>query len=310
MRTRYTIRRGISLSARLEHSLCRIPVGKETDEITMNGCKFANKGARTNSRIFRRYFSNIKMLKPLAAWISFVTLSAFLIALGWSSVLAEDAIDVGKFSAAAEGSIPPAGWEPLVFTKIARHTEYVLVIDGDTVVVKATSAAAASGLAHKVNIDLRKYPIIKWRWKVSNIIGKSDVARKDGDDYAARIYVTFAYEPDKVSFVKKLKYEAGRVLFGQDIPIAAINYIWESKTPVDTIVDNAYTDFVKMIVIESGKDKVGQWVDEERNLYEDYKKAFGSEPPLVSGVAIMTDTDDTAESAIAYYGDIVFQAKQ
>jgi len=251
------------------------------------------------------------MIKPLTAMLSSVALGAYLVSLGWSSAAPVEAVvDVGKFSTAAEGNIPPAGWEPLVFPKIARHTGYVFVKDGDAVVVKATSAAAASGLTHRVKIDLRKYPIIKWRWKVSNVIEKSDVTRKAGDDYAARIYVTFAYEPEKVSFVKKLKYKAGRALFGQDIPIAAINYIWESKTPVDTIVDNAYTDFVKMIVMESGKDKVGQWVDEERNLYEDYKKAFGSEPPMVSGVAIMTDTDNTGESAIAYYGDIAFRAKQ
>jgi hypothetical protein len=48
-------------------------------------------------------------------------------------------------------------------------------------------------------------------------------------------------------------------------------------------------------------------VSEERNLYEDYKKAFGQEPPMISGIAIMTDTDNTAESAIAYYGDILFK---
>ncbi len=250
------------------------------------------------------------MIKPLAAIVSSITLSACLLTLGWSSVAqAEDIIDVGKFSAAAEGKTPPAGWEPLIFPNITQHTDYAMVKDGDAVVVKATSAAAASGLTHKTEIDLKKFPIIKWRWKVSNVIDKSDVTRKEGDDYAARIYVTFAYEPDKVSFGKKLKYKAGRALLGQDIPIAAINYIWESKTPIDTIVDNAYTDFVKMVVIESGEDKVGQWVEEERNLYEDYKKAFGTEPPMISGVAIMTDTDNTGESATAYYGDIVFKAK-
>ncbi|MGO8989997.1 MAG: DUF3047 domain-containing protein [bacterium] len=58
--------------------------------------------------------------------------------------------------------------------------------------------------------------------------------------------------------------------------------------------------------LESGADKLNQWVNEDRNVYEDYKKAFGEEPPMISGVAIMTDTDNTGESAIAYYGDIVF----
>jgi hypothetical protein len=62
-----------------------------------------------------------------------------------------------------------------------------------------------------------------------------------------------------------------------------------------------------MIVVESGGSMLNQWVSEERNIYEDYKKAFGDEPPAISGVAIMTDADNTGESAIAYYGDIVFK---
>jgi Protein of unknown function (DUF3047) len=282
----------------------------ENMAFTMDQRDLAKKIARKNG-IFRGLLHVINMMQPLAVIICFFMLSAFLVAFNCNSVAqAEAVIDVGRFSTTDEGNIPSAGWEPLIFPKIAKHTDYVFVKDGDTVVVKAISAAAASGLTHRVQIDLRKYPFIKWRWKVSNVIEKSDVARKDGDDYAARLYVTFAYEPDKVGFVRKLKYKAGRALFGQDIPIAAINYIWESKSPINTIVDNAYTDFVKMIVIESGSDKVGRWVDEERNLYEDYKKAFGSEPPMVSGVAIMTDTDNTGESVIAYYGDISFQANQ
>ena len=90
-------------------------------------------------------------------------------------------------------------------------------------------------------------------------------------------------------------------------PLAAINYIWESTTPKGTIVPNPYAEQVKMIVVESGRVLINQWVNEERNVYEDYRKAFGEEPPMVSGVAIMTDTDNTGESAIAYYGDIVFK---
>jgi hypothetical protein len=61
-----------------------------------------------------------------------------------------------------------------------------------------------------------------------------------------------------------------------------------------------------MIVVRSGAAAVGTWVDEERNVYEDYRKAFGEEPPMIKGIAVMTDTDDTGESATAWYGDIVF----
>lgn len=215
-------------------------------------------------------------------------------------------LEVGKFSAASEGAAIPDGWKPLTFKKIPKLTTYELVKDGEHVVVKATSEASASGLTKEVKIDTRDYPIVRWRWKIENLLKTSDATRKDGDDYPARLYITFEYDPDKVSVGKKLKYKAGRVLFG-DIPIGAISYVWERKAPVGAVIDNAYTDFVKMVVVESGPQKLGLWIDEERNIYQDYKKAFGEEPPMINGVAIMSDTDNTKEQATAYYGDIIFK---
>jgi len=218
-------------------------------------------------------------------------------------------LKVGAFSAAAAGAELPDSWTPLTFKKIERQTQYEVVKDGGMSVVKAVSEASASGLTKAVTIDPREYQIVRWRWKVENLLQKSDVQRKDGDDYPARLYITFAYEPDKVSFGKKLKYKAGQALFG-DIPIGALNYIWDGKSPVGAMVDNAFTSFAKMIVVESGAQRVGSWVEEERNVYEDYRLAFGEEPPAISGVAIMTDTDNTKERAVAYYGDIVFVRSQ
>lgn len=214
-------------------------------------------------------------------------------------------VEVAKFSRATVGQSVPDGWKPLTFKKIPAQTKYEVINDGDVTVVKASSDASASGLIKEVKIDPRKYPIVRWRWKVENLLTNSDATRKDGDDYPARLYITFEYDPDKVSVGKTLKYRAGRVLFG-DIPIAAINYVWERKAPVGAIIDNAYTDFVKMVVVESGPQKLGMWIDEERNIYEDYKKAFGEEPSMINGVAIMSDTDNTKERATAYYGDITF----
>jgi len=214
-------------------------------------------------------------------------------------------LEVGKFSASQVGQAMPEGWKPLTFQKIPKQTVYELIKDGEAVVVKAVSDASASGLIKAVNIDPKEYPIVRWRWKVENILKHNDVTRKDGDDFPARLYITFAYDPEKVRLAKKLKFKAGQAIFG-DIPIGALNYIWDTHAPVGTIVENAYTDFAQMVVVESGPQKVGLWVSEERNIYEDYKKAFGEEPPLINGIAIMTDTDNTKERATAYYGDIQF----
>ena len=214
-------------------------------------------------------------------------------------------MEVGKFSASRPGSAQTDGWKPLMFKKIPKPTAYQLVSDGSAVVVKATSEAAASGLTKEVKIDPSIFPVVQWRWKVENLLVRSDVTRKSGDDYPARLYITFEYDPDKVSLGRKLKYNAGRALFGE-IPIGALNYIWDTQTPPGTVVDNAYTDFAKMIVVESGAEKVGVWVEESRNVYQDYKQAFGEDPSFINGVAIMTDTDNTKERAVAYYGDIRF----
>jgi hypothetical protein len=214
---------------------------------------------------------------------------------------------VGKFSAEEVGNGPPVGWKPLTFKKIDRHTVYSLIKEGNTVVVKALAESSASGLTRETEINPKEYPIVQWRWKVTNVLKKGDVKRKEGDDYPARIYITFEYDPSRLGFFDKAKYEMVRLLYGQYPPIGAINYIWESKAAEGTMVPNPYTDRVVMIVVESGGSKLNQWMSEERNVYEDYKKAFGQEPPMISGVAIMTDTDNTGESAIAYYGDILFK---
>jgi hypothetical protein len=214
-------------------------------------------------------------------------------------------VEVARFSISEPGASLPDGWKPLTFKKIPKLTTYELVKDGAHVVVKAVSDSSASGLTKEVRIDPKEFPIVRWRWKVENLLQKSDVTRKDGDDYPVRLYITFEYDPAKVSFGKKLTYKAGQALFG-DIPIGAISYVWETKAPVGVIIDNAYTGFVKMVVVESGPSNIGLWVDESRNIYEDYRKAFGEEPPMINGVAIMSDTDNTKERATAYYGDIVF----
>lgn len=218
-----------------------------------------------------------------------------------------DTLEVGKFSAAPVGDTLPPGWKPLDFKKIKRHTTYTLVKEDHTVVVKAVADASASGLTREIEINPKEYPIVQWRWKIMNILKKADIYRKSGDDYPARIYITFKYNPSKVGLFGRAKYEMLRLLYGEFPPLDAINYVWASKAPVGTMVPNAYTDQVMMFVIESGSAKLGQWVSEERNVYEDYKKAFGGEPPMISGVAIMTDTDNTGEFATAYYGDIFFR---
>ena len=236
-----------------------------------------------------------------------IGLTLSLIMSSFASADSEELLQVGEFSQAQPGKIFPQGWKPLTFEKIPTHTQYELVKDQDTVVVKAVSNQSSSGVTREIRIDPKEFPVVEWRWKVANILKNGNVHEKSGDDYPARLYITFEYDRTKVGFFEKAKYETARLIYGQYPPIGALNYIWESKSPIGTIVPNPYTDRVNMIVIESGEARLNEWITEERNIFEDYKEAFGGDPPNISGVAIMTDTDNTKEQAVAYFGDIVFK---
>lgn len=202
------------------------------------------------------------------------------------------------------GGGPPQGWKPLTFPKISRHTVYALEEESGKTSLRAQADASASALVHEIEVNPREYPVLLWSWKVENIIDKGDETKKEGDDYTARVYVNFRYDPEKASLWERTQYGIARAVYGSYPPKGALNYIWANKLPVGKSIDNAYTARAKMVAIESGRARVGQWVSEKRNLYQDYRALFGEEPPAVIGLAVMTDTDNTGEKAVAYYRDI------
>ncbi|NOY68741.1 MAG: DUF3047 domain-containing protein [Deltaproteobacteria bacterium] len=219
-------------------------------------------------------------------------------------------LEIGKFSALLSGQEFPQEWKPLVFKKIKTHTDYRLVVEANKTVVVAKSHGGASGLVRRIQVDLKSYPVIRWRWKVTATYPKGDISKKSGDDLPARIYIMFKYNPDHVGFFERAVYRTMKAFYGAYPPIDAINYVWASHMPVGTIASNPYTSKLKFIVVQSGNRNLGKWITETRNIYEDYKKAFGNEPPMISGIAIMTDTDNTNSSALTYYGDIEFLANR
>jgi hypothetical protein len=218
---------------------------------------------------------------------------------------------ISAFSQGTPGGALPAGWTPLVFRNIAEHTRYTLVRDAEAgVVVKAEAKRSASGLTHALDLPAADRPMLTWRWKAANLIAAGDVRRKEGDDYPARIYVSFRYSPERLTVFERTKYAAARIFYGEYPPHAGLNYIWDARAPAGTIVPNPYTDRVRMVVVESGTENLGRWLAYERDIVADYRQAFGEEPPPISGVAVMTDADNTGEEVVAYYGDIALSPRR
>ncbi|MCH8557212.1 MAG: DUF3047 domain-containing protein [Balneolia bacterium] len=213
-------------------------------------------------------------------------------------------IEAGLFSAYSAKETLPSNWEALTFRGIDR-TEYTLYdYDGKTV-IRAVSENASSALVRRKAIDPAEFPILRWSWKTEQVFEKGDVTSKDGDDYPVRIYIIFDYDTGNLSLWQRTKIRAARLVHGE-IPARAINYVWDTDSEPGTIVPNPYTELVKMVVVESGEEHVGEWVSYEMNVFQDYRNIYGEDPPEIAAVAIMTDTDDTGERAISYFGDLKF----
>jgi hypothetical protein len=228
-----------------------------------------------------------------------------LAALGQAATRA-GRIDAMRFSAMKAGELPAGELRPWAFAGSTRPTRYSLVADGGSVVLRADAEASASGIVRELSVDPRTHPIVEWRWKVMNLVERGDLYAKAGDDYSARVYVTFELDSATLPPADRVRLAMARLVHGEIVPAAALCYVWDRKAARDTIAANAYTDRVRMIVAESGPARVGQWVGIRRNLREDYRRAFGGEPSAVTGVVVSTDTDNTGEVVVAYYGDIAF----
>lgn len=176
-------------------------------------------------------------------------------------------------------------WEEKIFKGRVLYSVKVEKAGG---YLTAYSEDAASGIFYKLRFDPKRRPMISWKWKVIKFPEKGGARVTDSkwiekDDYAARLYVIFP----------RFSFKSTETL----------EYIWDKEIPEGTIMTSPYLKNIKLIVIESGE-KLGEWVYEERNIYEDFKKAFNREPGRVGAIAIMTDTDNTISTAEAYYDEL------
>jgi len=213
---------------------------------------------------------------------------------------------VSHFSDSPPGNALPIGWEEWTLSRFKKPTEYQLVMEDGSTVVKASAHASASGLLYRLSLDPRKYPLLQWRWKVTELIATADNTTKNTEDSPVRVAVSFDGDIEKLPLGDRLLFDSIRLLAGQNMPYATLMYIWENRAPKGTVIPNPHTARVRMIVAETGRDKLGNWVEETRNVYEDFKRAFGEEPGIITSIGIMTDTDNTGGNVHAFYGDFQF----
>lgn len=219
-----------------------------------------------------------------------------------------EVVEVARFSRMQAGAPLPAEWLGWGTHSGKRLTEYRLVPAAQGTVLEAYADRAGTGLYRRVRVDPHRQPMLEWSWRIGNAIPGADLRVGSREDSAARLVVSFHGDRQKIDLEDRLKLRLAKAIAGEPLPYAMLIYVWSNQIPVETALPSPQIDRIRMVVVERGDERVGQWLNYRRNILEDYRRAFGDEPGDIVAVGVLTDSDNTQQVARSYYGDITLRA--
>ncbi len=234
-----------------------------------------------------------------------VVLSLTVLA-AWTPTSQATPIWLGRFAVTTPTTpaAPPPPWQVVRLNPKVAPTHYQTRLWDGVAAVEARADASMALLARPLDVDLNTTPVLCWRWRVQRVLQSADISTRQGDDYAARVYVAFSVASDAMSLATRSKLALGRALYGEQVPDAALNYVWDKHSPIGTRRANAYTERTQMIVQRSGSALAGQWVVERVNVLADAVQTFGTERLRAVLLAVAADTDNTGEQAHSGFADL------
>jgi Protein of unknown function (DUF3047) len=217
-----------------------------------------------------------------------------------------EVVEVARFSRLRAGdSLAP--WEPWSILRGNTPTSYrVVEVDG-VAALEADSAEGGSGMWRKIRIDPHTHPVMEWRWRVPAEV-ETRFEKNSSTSPPVRLSLAFHGDPAKLDFDDRVKLRLANALTVHGLPYASLLYVWMVGVPAETLLHSPHTDRVRMIVVESGVQRAGEWITLRRNVVQDFRRAFGEEPADMVGVGLMTDYGDDGSRRRAFSGDITFRS--
>jgi hypothetical protein len=181
-------------------------------------------------------------------------------------------------------------FDTLQVKKVKGETSWTLGLNEKGNFLKSEAEGKGSGLGKELKIDLLKTPYINITWMVEKDLSGIIENSKKGHDYAARVFV-----------VKK----TGSTVLSNRV----INYVFSSNNKIGENWPSPYTKKSIDYVLSTTIDNLNNWVTVKANVRDHFKKLHNIDVEEISGVAIMTDTDNSNLKAIAYYQNIYFSSE-
>jgi hypothetical protein len=185
-----------------------------------------------------------------------------------------------------------------------KPTKYQLTQQAERRALLAQSDRSASLYRYFLDAAQIEAGKLRFSWKAHHLIDQADMAERDSEDAVVRVILSFEGDRAKFSNKNRMLSDLSHALTGEEMPYATLMYVWCNKRPAGSVIINPRTDRIRKLVVESGKGNLGKWLDYERDIRADFIQAFGEEPGALTGIALMTDTDNTQSKATAWYGPI------
>ena len=183
-----------------------------------------------------------------------------------------------SFDADSLGGLP-AGWR----IRGSEKPVYQVNVDpGGNRYLAATSQGSDSQLGTQLAAQPLEYPILSWRWRALELPRGADERNSRTLDSGASVYA----------------------VFGSRFFPRILKYVWSTTVPAGSSFKHPASDRMAIFVVNSGAGSLGMWQQVNRNIVDDYRKAFGFPPGRLIAIAVKTDSDSTNSSARADYDDI------
>jgi hypothetical protein len=191
---------------------------------------------------------------------------------------AQECLTVDNFSKGKVGEFPP-DWKP---RKDAGREAYSIREADGLRFLHAVAKNLGIQAARQHEWDPKAYPILAWSWRPVEFPAGSDERQSKTNDSAVSVYAVFPHSP---------------------VSVKTLKYIWSAVVPVGTRLSSS-AGLTQVLVIRNGTEKKGTWREERVNVFEDYRKFFEEgETPKASGIAVLTDSDDTKSTAQGDYAN-------
>ncbi|MES2887896.1 MAG: DUF3047 domain-containing protein [Pseudomonadota bacterium] len=195
------------------------------------------------------------------------------------------------------------GWQPYTLPG-KRHTSYRLSTVDGLPAVRADAQRSASMLRCKVNLAPQALGTLRFSWWVPRLMSQARLREAALEDAPVRLVLAFDGDHSKLSARNRLLFDLAHTWMGEAPPYATLMYVWDTDAAVEDVILGGRSDRIRKIVVDSGPRRLRSWRWHERDVAADFRRAFGEDPGRLIGVALMSDSDNTANDIHAFYGPV------